>query len=466
MMEQNVEVKQSTRTIASYSIANMSFEAYFFIIGTYLYYFWEVEVGLAVWLVALGYAIYAIVNAINDPLVGFLIDKPNRLWKKWGKRFPYMLLFTVPWLLCIYLIFSPPNVSAVTDAMLLFGWLVFSTCLCDTFFSVVACSQAALFPDKFRSQQDRRRVSGYLNLFSLLGTVVGALIPPMIIIYGDRSSFASMALVMIAILLVLFALFIPGIREPKWMRENYLEGGEVKQVENIGFIDTAKRVFRQKNYVVLMVIYLMSDIASACLMASLNYVIVYVLGQSADMLMILMLLYIIGSIASIPIWLKLSQRMNNNKKLLAIACIVNLAFLVPIGLISVLGLFLFLAIFLGVGMTGFKVGLVPLAGDALDEAVVVNNRHIEASFTGFRTFILRFSLVAQSVIFATVHTLTGFNPVPDVQQTPLAVFGIQLHFALIPAIFFAIGIIIFWKWYGLTPEKSQELKAKIKELGL
>jgi Na+/melibiose symporter-like transporter len=215
-----------------------------------------------------------------------------------------------------------------------------------------------------------------------------------------------------------------------------------------------------------MIVYLVSDIASVCLMASLNYVVVYVLREEADEFMLIMLIYIIGSIASIPIWFKLSQKMNNNKKLFIIACIVNVIFLVPIGFITDLNIFLIMAIFLGIGMTGFKIALIPLFADTLDEALVFNERHIEASYSGFLVFILRFSLFAQALIFGIVHTITGFNPSPNAPQTPLAIFGIQLHFALIPAILFVIGILIFWKSYALTPEKTAELKEKIKELNL
>ena len=49
--------------------------------------------------------------------------------------------------------------------------------------------------------------------------------------------------------------------------------------------------------------------------------------------------------------------------------------------------------------------------------------------------------------------LTGFDQSPGaISQTPLAVFGIQIHFALIPAILICIGSIVFWKFYKLTPD--------------
>ncbi len=460
----NESRSQSTPIMISYSLGNLMSEAFFFIFGTYFYFFYEVEVGLSIWLVSLGYTIYAIWNAINDPIIGVFTDRPNRMWKRWGKRFPFVFIGILGWIFTLALLFTPPDVSAASGSIILFIWLIFSACLCDTLFSLGAVNYGALYPDKFRTDGDRRKVAGYGNIFALLGTLVGAIIPPMFITYGDISSYATMSWLVIIILLVAFVFYIPGIRETKWMKERYLERWEVEKAEKISFVDTVRRVFKQKNYVVFMVVYLVSDIASACLMASLNYEIIYVLNESTDALLFIMLIYVLSSIISIPFWVLLSQRIKNNKKVFIISCIANAAFLIPMGFINILWAFLIGAVFLGIGMAGFKVNLTPLSGDALDEALVLNKRHMESSYGGFMVFILRFSLVAQALIFGIVHTLTGFDTTPGATQPPAAVFGIQLHFALIPAVLFIIGIIIFWKYYGLTPEKTKELKEKIKEL--
>jgi len=36
--------------------------------------------------------------------------------------------------------------------------------------------------------------------------------------------------------------------------------------------------------------------------------------------------------------------------------------------------------------------------------------------------------------------------------------------SLIPGIALLIGAIIFWKWYDLSPEKTEQIKAKIIQL--
>jgi Na+/melibiose symporter-like transporter len=69
-------------------------------------------------------------------------------------------------------------------------------------------------------------------------------------------------------------------------------------------------------------------------------------------------------------------------------------------------------------------------------------------------------------MFTIVHIVTGFNPVPGATQTPLAILGIRLHMAILPALFFAVVVLIFWKFWPLTTERVQEVKEKLLELGI
>ena len=74
-------------------------------------------------------------------------------------------------------------------------------------------------------------------------------------------------------------------------------------------------------------------------------------------------------------------------------------------------------------------------------------------------------MVIQAVTFAIVHVSTGFVEGAG-SQTSLAILGIQLHTGIIPAILMAIGTLIFWKFYDITPEKAIEIKERLKEIGM
>ena len=84
---------------------------------------------------------------------------------------------------------------------------------------------------------------------------------------------------------------------------------------------------------------------------------------------------------------------------------------------------------------------------------------------GVYTFFVRFSLIAQGLIFAITHTLTGFDA-NSATQTEFAKFGIRMHTALIPMILTLIALIVFILVYDLRPEKTKKIQEKLKELNL
>jgi Na+/melibiose symporter-like transporter len=101
----------------------------------------------------------------------------------------------------------------------------------------------------------------------------------------------------------------------------------------------------------------------------------------------------------------------------------------------------------------------------IDESVIETGKRREALFGGFRFFFGRLAMVIQAITLALVHELTGFSEGAAV-QSQTAVFGIALHTGIIPAIFMAIGTLIFWKFYDITPEKSARIKAQLKGIAI
>jgi len=118
----------------------------------------------------------------------------------------------------------------------------------------------------------------------------------------------------------------------------------------------------------------------------------------------------------------------------------------------------------GTGEGGFWVMMSPIFADIIDESIVDTKKRKEGIYNGFQTFVSRAALVIQAVSFSVIHMLTNFDQSPGAtSQTELAIFGIQIHFALIPTILILIGAIVFWKYYRLTPDKVERNKAIILE---
>jgi Na+/melibiose symporter-like transporter len=321
----------------------------------------------------------------------------------------------------------------------------------------------AQYPEKFRSDKTRRTSGFWRMALSLVGTTVGFVIPPLLINYGDRQSYTNMSWIFVIINLVFFLTLIPGHKESQAMRERYFR--EIEQSTKISFWKTLKNAITQKNFMVYILVFLFDGIIGASLTASIQYVTKYILVTDPAFSILILGGFILGALGSLFPWLILSQKLNNNRKMLIIGVFLNTIFLLPFMFVNDLIWFTLAAILLGIGGGALRIGRNPVFADTIDEATLKSGKHVEGAYMGIYTFFIRFSLIAQAFMFAIVHELTGFDS-NVIIQTDLAKFGIRVHTALIPMILTLIALLVFYFLYDLTPEKTREIKANLRELNL
>lgn len=459
-----IDIKHSKKNMASYGFAKALSQ--FISIGftAFGFYYYESEIGLNIWLVGLGYIIFAIYNAINDPIVGYLTNQPFKFTKKWGRRFPWIMIGGTLWVISYILIFTPPNVDPKSGALILFAWLVFATCLFDTFASIFFVNFSSLFPDKFRTIEERRTANAIATPIGLVGTTLAVILPPFFITFGDLRSYIIQAGVMVTFGLIILALSIPGCREDQVTIDRYLTTHEDK-TERESFFGTMKIALNQKSFVVFIITYTLYQSLVISIQTSVPYVVRFILEMPASAIILISMGFLLGSVFSIPLWNKLANKTNNNRKTFLISCMFLAIATAPLIFIkSYIGMIIGMTL-VGVGIGGTWIMLAPVLADVIDESIVRTGKREEGIYNGFQQFFGRIAILIQAITFVVVHTLTGFEGGAST-QTPEAIFGIHIHFALMPMIFMFIGCIIFWKWYDLTPDKIKINQDKVKELGL
>ena len=102
--------------------------------------------------------------------------------------------------------------------------------------------------------------------------------------------------------------------------------------------------------------------------------------------------------------------------------------------------------------------------DVNDEVALTMEKRLESTLAGIRTVIYRISIVFEAIVIATVHILTNYSP--GATQTELALLGVRVHGAVIPAILCFISFLILIRWYDLKDDKKEALFAALKEKGL
>lgn len=463
MEKDELEVMHSKWNMASYSTSGFINEFFAMAFSTYCFFYYETEIGLNVLLVGLGFVIYAIWNAIDDPFLAFLTDRPFSFTKKWGRRFPWIIIGGIPWIISYILIFTPPNVDPQAGSWILFTWLVFSTCLFDTFASIFFINVAALFPDKFRSVKERRIATGIDVVIGVFGTIFGAIIPPLLITFGDLQSYIIQGGAIAIICLVALAIAVPGCRDDQSAIDSYLaKHGEKKEQDS--FFISMRNTLNQKAFLAYIMFYFLYQTMVKSMTGSIPYMVQFILKMEATAITLIMAGFLLGVLVSIPIWITLANKTNNNRKVMLFAIILIAIFTAPLIFIESY-IAIIIAMFIwGMALGGVWAMIMPILSDIIDESIVLTQKRKEATFTGVQQFFSRLGIASQAISFAVVHSLTGFVE-GSATQTPLALWGIHIHLAVVPIIAILLAAIIFWKLYDLTPERVAFNQKKVKELG-
>ncbi|MFX0011557.1 MAG: MFS transporter [Candidatus Hermodarchaeota archaeon] len=470
-MEQELqEIKHSKKSMVSFGFGKFINEFYVMAFGALVFFFYERALHLNPVLTMAGYIIFALWNAVNDPLIGYLTDRPFKFTRKWGRRFPWVYIGGIPWILSYILIFTPPITDpnlvfgrfAISGHWILFAWLILTTCIYDTFASIFGVSFYSIFPDKFRTGRERRNASTISTIIAAVGTATGSILPPLFYTFDLPRTYITQAVVAAIVCMIALVISIPGTREDQVRIDCYLESCEGK-VEERSFFKEFVSCLKHRNFMAYIITFTLYQSLVSLMVGSIPYVTESVLLKTEDDITIIMAVLLIGMIVSMPVWSFIAHRTNNDRKTMLIASIyltvtTFLLFFITDYTFMIIGIFIW-----GTGEGGFWVMMSPIFANAIDEATIQTGHRSEGIYNGIQTFVSRAALVVQAVSFSVVHIVTGYNS-DVVVQTPLATLGIQIHFALIPAILMAFGALIFGLFFKLTPDKVDRNRERLIEL--
>jgi len=433
-------------------------------------YFFRVVIGVSAELILIAMAIFTIWNMINDPLLGFLTDKPMKWTKKWGLRAPWIVIMTAPMLIFFILIWTVPTL----DDTVKFIYIVVIVCVFDLFFSIYNDHLYGGYTNQFPSKFERRKSFMLMTVMLFITLIVLSVLQSTIIGIDEsaQSSYITNAIVMV-VLLVIFT--IPtikfGISESEEMKSMFVE--KYESADKASFMEVLKTALKTKNFRISLMGYTAFQTAITIWNAAQIYFFVDVYGIGMDAQRIPLLLSIIAAIASIPFWSNFTRK-GNFKRTYWVAFLLHglsfLPFLVMLAIPFESSMFIILhTIFLFISnifYAGEVTMLMPVAADTYDEVAVKLGKRSDATFVGIRNFFYRVAFLVQALVFFLVLTLVNYDPTPLATQTETAKAGIIIMGAVIPCILFVVMSQIFRKSYTLIGKEKDDMIKSLKEAGL
>ncbi|MGI6781348.1 MAG: MFS transporter [Acholeplasmataceae bacterium] len=239
--------------VGIYTVSGLGRDLAYTLYSSYLLVFLTDALGLKTWeLVAVGIimAIARIWDAINDPLMGIIID--NRT-TRWGKFKPWILVGAITSAICFILLFQDFNLEGAKFLILFTIIYVMS----DMTYTMNDIAYWSMYPTFTTDAHKREKIGSQARMFASIGMFITIALVPIIYqsekIGNPKKAFSIMSIVIASIFLIsqiLVTIFVRESEDPIM---------HVKQ-EKTRFKDILRIIFKNDQLVILMLVILFLNI--------------------------------------------------------------------------------------------------------------------------------------------------------------------------------------------------------------
>lgn len=288
-------------------------------------------VGLQPKLASFAALIAIIWDAINDPLIGMLSDRART---RWGRRRPFLLIFSIPFGLSFILLWWAPPFE---NQYLLAAIVTLAFMLCDTLQTLCGIPFASLLPELTPDYDERTTLTSFRMFFNLLASLVTAVAAPAVIdaVISTGSTQQQGYLVVGAIFgglaAVPFLLIFFFVRE-RYVQEEHMQTLPIWQ----SLLSTLKNI----PFLIATMIYMLNWMTFDIIALSLPYYLIYWIGQGDILFSVNLLgvslpiesaffaILLIVAILTLPVWIWLSRWMSKH-----VAYIIGMTFWVVLQMV-------------------------------------------------------------------------------------------------------------------------------------
>ena len=418
-------------------------------------------------MVTLIFLIYSLVDAFNDPIIGYFTDRSKKFTARFGKRFLWILLGGL--IGPIFLILSFVQIADISSVVTNAIWLIIMMVVYESFLTFLEISHVSLYPDLFRDDSSRRKASAYGAMIGGLVTIIFSFISPILLgLFGgalNQPAYLIRTIIFVVIAYLIFIPYIKSIRESKERKEFRAELDREGR-NSSPFKEILKRMFKDKIWVGLIFSFLLWGIAGACMLYGMNYFLIYYLDLKIEYGALPSLGYAALTIIFTPIWIKSAKKIGIRKTYLISLTLHSFIYVMFFFVTSFTGLLLVTSIAGIPTAANFGVIATLARAEAIDNTVVNTNKREEGSYLGILRVFTAFTYFFQVAIFGIVGAITGFNA-SVIPATDLVVKqGLNLQMSLIPLVLNILATLIIYFTYKITKEQALTNKNRLKEMGL
>ncbi len=398
-------------------------------------------------------ALSKIWDAVNDPLVGIMADRTHT---RWGRRRPWILLGAVPFGLSFLALWMVPFPG---QPQVLFWYYIAAAVIFNTCYTAVNLPYTALTPDLTQDYDERTRLTQYRFWFSVGGSVLSAVLHPLIVGAFENSAVGYIISAGLWSLLSVGSLV--------WCVWGTRERPTASTDSSPPFRQQFKGIFQNQAYLLVIGIYLFSWLALQFTASIIPYFVNYWMQLSNEQLALTMLAIQGTNFLMLPVWAVICARMGKRAAfgLGAVTWIVAQLGILMLQPGQLVGLLL-LGCLAGAGIS--TTYLIPwsMIPDVIDWDELKFGRRREGVFYAMMVFLQKMGLALGLSMVGRVLEAYGFQSttpgLPDPVQPESALLAIRIAIGVFPVVALVISLGLAYL-YPLTRSKHAEIIQALQE---
>jgi GPH family glycoside/pentoside/hexuronide:cation symporter len=381
--------------------------------------------------------IYTFIDALDNPVYGFLSDRTR---SRWGRRRPWLVIGT-PLLVLGFIAFYSPPAFLSGNSLVVYCMLFYM--LTGTLDSVINANYGALFPELFRDDSSRASTNALRQAFQLVAMIISIALTPMV----TKALGYSLTAVLYGLLggaVILYMSFTS--------KEKTFQVDEQKPQ----LWDSIRSLITNWKFWVAGFANAFYSAAMSLVLASMPFFVKYALKLSESQTTFLLAAVLLIAILCVAVWARLVKKYTLMPVWRASLIILAVAF-IPLYFANSLISGILCAALVGFGFAGVITTMDLIGAKIMDEDTQKYNLRREGIISNALGFMNRLNGLFTSVAFFLVYKLYGYESGtnPGSQPDQAARFLLTIFPPILMVISFTFSFFIDFKKAPVAPVAAE-----------
>lgn len=419
--------------------------------GSMLYFYVDL-LGMNAKVYAAVYTVYGIIDAIDNPVFGYLSDRTRT---RWGRRRPYLVVGAIVLALGMVALFAVPDAVA-EDVTLLVIWFAVFAILSEMADSVINANYGALLPELYPKEKARAKANSMRQAFQMVAMIIALGLTPILAegLLGPEDSpvgytRVAIAYAVIAAVVIVYMAF--GVREDP----------AVADEERPRFFTSIRDIVTSTHFWTIGVVSACYGAAMGLVLNGVRLYVKYTLDAGATAATLLQVAVIVGAIGFIAVWTVIVRRKGAAWTWRLALPTAAISF-VPLFFASTVPTAIVAGLIVAFGYSGMLATNDLVLARVLDADAAAHGVHREGVFLSAFGVLGRINGIVVSIALASLSLFFGYESGDNPGDQPAEAF--RYYLSVYPFLLLLIGTVIsrFATVPGSdeNPESVTELVAK------